>query len=144
MNKKNEDVAAGFLAFVAVLVGLVLLVGVGFVGCGQVNNFRRAQKLKDVKNKVKITQILIRNAKQRAKVVTAQDAIVKARADQKLIEARGIRHAQDEISATLTDRYLQHEAIKAQLAMAKSPNHTQVYIPSGNNGIPVVQTAPKP
>jgi hypothetical protein len=40
----------------------------------------------------------------------------------------------------LTANYLQHEAIQAQLAMSKSPNHTTVYIPSGTNGIPLVKT----
>ena len=34
--------------------------------------------------------------------------------------------------------YLQHEAIGAQLEMASSPNHTTVYIPVGNNGLPLV------
>ena len=37
--------------------------------------------------------------------------------------------------------YLQHEAIAAQREMANSPNHTTVYIPVGNNGIPLVQRA---
>ena len=36
---------------------------------------------------------------------------------------------------------LQHEAIQAQLAMSQSPNHTTVYIPSGENGIPIIKTA---
>lgn len=58
----------------------------------------------------------------------------------KFAEAVGIRRAQDEINATLTDKYLQHEAIAAQRAMANSKNHTQIYIPSGQNGIPIVRT----
>ena len=48
--------------------------------------------------------------------------------------------AQKLINATLTDKYLQHEAIKAQEKMAGSPNHTQIYIPVGQNGIPIVKT----
>ena len=44
------------------------------------------------------------------------------------------------INATLTDKYLQHEAIQAQEKMADSPNHTTIYIPSGQNGIPLVRT----
>lgn len=47
--------------------------------------------------------------------------------------------AQKIINATLTEAYLQHEAIQAQLEMADSPNHTTVYIPVGTNGVPLVQ-----
>jgi len=35
---------------------------------------------------------------------------------------------------------LQYLAIKAQEEMASSPNHTQIYIPVGTNGIPIVKT----
>ena len=51
-----------------------------------------------------------------------------------------ISKAQEIINKTLTPEYLQHEAIQAQMKMANSPNHTTVYIPSGDNGIPVVRT----
>jgi len=61
-------------------------------------------------------------------------------AERKIIEAKGIAEAQNIINKTLTNQYLQHEAIKAQSEMAKSQNHTVVYIPSGDNGIPLVRT----
>lgn len=61
-------------------------------------------------------------------------------AERKVIEAKGIAEAQGIINKTLTNQYLQHEAIKAQMALADSPNHTTVYIPSGDNGIPLVRT----
>jgi hypothetical protein len=68
-------------------------------------------------------------------IATAEkDAIIREK------EALGIAKAQKIINETLTDRYLQHEAIMAQSKMAASPNHTTVYIPVGNNGIPVVRT----
>ena len=60
-------------------------------------------------------------------------------ADRKIIEAKGIAEAQSIINKTLTNQYLQHEAIKAQTMMANSQNHTTVYIPSGDNGIPLVR-----
>ena len=60
-------------------------------------------------------------------------------AERKVIEAEGIGKAQDIINKTLTAAYLQHEAIQAQMKMAGSPNHTTVYIPSGDNGIPMVR-----
>jgi hypothetical protein len=47
---------------------------------------------------------------------------------------------QDVFNSSLPKNYLQHEAIQAQLKMASSPNHTTVYIPSGMNGIPIVET----
>ncbi len=56
-------------------------------------------------------------------------------------EAKGLSQAQEIINKTLTTNYLQYLAIKAQLEMASSPNHTTVYIPSGANGIPIVKTA---
>jgi NAD-dependent DNA ligase len=87
---------------------------------------------------VKVTAINIRNAQQQAKVVAAQDATVKAQADQRLIAAVGIRNAQDEIAKTLTPLYVQFEAVQAQLAMAQSQNHTIVYVPAGTNGTPVI------
>jgi hypothetical protein len=123
------------LAVVACLLFAVLCFG-GFAGC---KAFHRAQKRADANNAVKITSINIRRAQQQARIVHAQNAAVRARAEQRLIEAQGIRHAQDEISATLTDRYLQHEAIKAMQAMATSGrNNTALYIPSGPNAVPLV------
>jgi hypothetical protein len=55
-------------------------------------------------------------------------------------EAVGIRRAQNEISQTLTSHYLQYEAIRAQKAVATSGrNNTLICIPSGGNGVPLVQ-----
>ncbi len=67
--------------------------------------------------------------------------IAQKEAEIRVEEARGIAEAQKIINTTLTEQYLQHEAIQAQLKMADSPNHTTVYIPSGTNGIPVVKVA---
>ena len=64
-------------------------------------------------------------------------------AERVIIEAKGIAEAQSIINKTLTPQYLQHEAIKAQVAMANGQNHTVVYIPSGDNGIPLVRTVDK-
>lgn len=66
--------------------------------------------------------------------------IAKKDAEKRIEEAKGIAEAQKIIDQSLTDRYLQHEAIKAQESMAASPNHTTIYIPSGTNGIPLVRT----
>ncbi len=68
-----------------------------------------------------------------------QKAIMMKDAEIRIEEARGIAEAQKIINATLTQAYLQHEAIQAQLKMAESPNHTTVYIPVGTNGVPLIQ-----
>ena len=68
-----------------------------------------------------------------------QKAIAIKDAEIKIEEAKGIAEAQRIINSTLTENYLQHEAIQTQLVMANSPNHSTVYIPSGANGIPLVK-----
>ena len=77
-------------------------------------------------------------AKQLLDEKETQREIAKKDAEIRIEEAKGIAEAQKIINATLTKNYLQHEAINAQLKMASSPNHTTVYIPSGENGIPLV------
>ncbi len=68
-----------------------------------------------------------------------QKEIARKDAEIRVEEAKGIAQAQKIINATLTPNYLQHEAINAQMKMAESPNHTTVYIPVGNNGVPLVK-----
>jgi len=63
----------------------------------------------------------------------------KKEAERKVIEAEGIAKAQEIINKTLTAAYLQHESIQAQRKMAESPNHTTVYIPVGDSGLPLVR-----
>ncbi len=79
-------------------------------------------------------------AKQLLDEKETQKSIAKKDAEIRIEEAKGIAEAQKIINSTLTPNYLQHEAINAQLKMAESPNHTTVYIPSGENGIPIVRT----
>lgn len=128
------------MGVLSLVVFVALAVG-GIAGC---KTFNRYQKRAEANNSVKVTTINIRKAQQEARIVHAQNARVQAQAEQRLIEAKGIRHAQDEISATLTDRYLQHEAIKAMLAMATSgQNNTAIYLPSGPMGVPLVNDISK-
>ena len=82
-------------------------------------------------------------AKQLLDEKETQKEIAKKDAEIRIEEAKGIAEAQKIINSTLTQNYLQHEAINAQLKMASSPNHTTVYIPSGPNGIPLVGTVNK-
>jgi len=66
--------------------------------------------------------------------------IEKAEAKKRVTQAQGIADAMQLIQAKLTPQYLQHEAIEAQKSMVDSPNHTVVYIPVGNMGVPLVGT----
>lgn len=95
--------------------------------------FFRYQARANAENQIHINNLQIQQTQQLVQV-EQQKAQIRTE------EAKGIASAQGIINATLTDRYLQHEAIQAQVKMAGSPNHTQVYIPVGTNGIPMVHT----
>lgn len=60
--------------------------------------------------------------------------------EKRITQAEGIAKAMEIIRTQLTNQYLQHEGIEAQKAMVGSPNHTTIYIPVGNNGVPLVGT----
>jgi regulator of protease activity HflC (stomatin/prohibitin superfamily) len=64
----------------------------------------------------------------------------KLEAQKKIEEARGIQEANNLIAGSLTDRYLQYQAIVSQNAQVNSPNHTVIYIPVGPMGVPIVGT----
>lgn len=98
-----------------------------------VPSYFRYQKLADERNQVQVNEIRIAQQTQLIQVE-------KQKAEIRIVEAQGIAESQRIINATLTDKYLQHEAIQAQQRMADSPNHTTIYIPSGQNGIPLVKT----
>lgn len=112
---------------------LVLSLAVGMWGCPA---YTRYQARADAENQVVLNDIQIRQTQQLVEVE-------KQKAQMRVADAEGIAEAQKIINATLTDRYLQHEAIQAQIQMAQGSNHTTVYIPSGNMGIPLVKTVPE-
>jgi hypothetical protein len=142
-NTREGAVTAAVVVVVSMVI-LAVVVG-GFVGIlSGYKTWHRAQQRADANNRVRVTQINIRTAQQQAKVVAANDARVKALADQRLIAARGVRNAQDEIAKTLTPLYVQFEAVQAQLAMAHSQNHSIIYVPAGTNGTPVITENGKP
>jgi len=96
-------------------------------------SYFRYQKRADASNEVLVNEITIQQQSQLIQVE-------KQKARIRVEEARGIAESQKIINSSLTTNYLQYMAIKAQEKMAGSPNHTQVYIPSGENGIPLVKT----
>jgi len=125
----NEDREAVSVVSLVVVALLAVIVGTMF-GCPAYNRYQHRM---NAGNMVLVNNIIIQ---QTAQLVQVEQQ----KADIRVAEAKGIAESQKIINATLTDRYLQHEAIQAQLQMAGSPNHTQIYIPVGTNGIPLVRT----
>jgi hypothetical protein len=111
------------------IVVIIIITGLAF----GIPMFGRYQTRANANNEVQVNEIRIKQQEQLIQVE-------KQKAQIRVEEAKGIAAAQQLINATLTDQYLQHEAIEAQRDMAGSPNHTQIYIPVGNNGIPLVKT----
>jgi hypothetical protein len=130
-NEAGRNLARGF--WVVVIGGLMML---GLVLWG-VPVYNRYQTRANEANKIQVNELLIQQTEQLVQVERQKAQI-------RIVDAEGIAKSQQIINATLTDRYLQHEAIQAQQQMANSPNHTTIYIPSGNNGIPLVKTVDEP
>ena len=130
-SQRGQGEAGAVIAiFVAIVLGLVLIFGLWAV----TKSFNRYHARADANNRVKVSNIEIRNQEQRVR-------IAKQKAEIRLQNAIGIRHAQDEIAKTLTPLYVQFEMTEALKAIATSgKNNTVVYIPSGANGIPLVST----
>jgi hypothetical protein len=122
------------------VLGVLVLTGVGIGLSAVLKAYSRAEERADAENRVRLTHIAIRRARQQAMITRAQIEATEADAEKRYQEAIGIRRAQNEISRTLTANYLQHEAIQAQRAVATSGrNNTIIYVPSGANGVPLVQ-----
>ena len=114
-----------FLATVfAISVLLIMIFGIP--------PYMRYQDLANARNNVQVSSIEIQNTTQLVQVE-------KQKAEVRVQEAKGIAESQKIIDSSLTENYLQYMAIKAQEKMAQSLNHTEVYIPSGANGIPLVK-----
>lgn len=76
--------------------------------------------------------------------INQQDQLIQVeqkKAQIRVADAQGIDQSQKIIASSLTSAYLQYLAIQAQQAMANGSNHTEIYIPVGTNGIPLVVTA---
>jgi len=85
-----------------------------------------------VAQKIAATQVLEQK--------TTEIQITVKEAEKREKEADGVARAMATIKSQLTPEYLQYEAIKAQLSMVSSPNHTVMYIPVGPMGVPLVGT----
>ncbi len=132
--RRNENGQSDVALTVGAVVGILLLVLLCFGLYVGIKAVGRTQALADARNRVRISQIEIRNQSQRVQ-------IAKQKAEVRREDAIGVRHAQDEIAKTLTPLYVQFEMVEALKAIAKSGrNSSVVYLPSGANGIPLVST----
>lgn len=114
-------------AVAGIVFALVAIVGLMF----GLPVYGRYQKRADAQNNILVTELESKNTEQRIQVEKQKAAI-------RVAEAHGIADSQAIINSSLTGNYLQYLAIQAQEKMAGSPNHTQIYVPSGQNGIPLV------
>lgn len=113
------------------LVGALLIVGLMF----GLPTYGRFQTLANERNQVTVNDIQIQQTQQLVEVE-------KQKAQIRIQEALGIAQSQRIINGTLTPQYLQHEAIQAQLTAAENSSHTEtIYVPAGDQGIPLVLNA---
>jgi regulator of protease activity HflC (stomatin/prohibitin superfamily) len=98
-----------------------------------IGNIQYPQTVADsVANKLAATQVL--------EQTTIEIQTAKAKAQIREAEADGIAKAMDTINQKLTPLYVQYEAIQSQAKMVESQNHTEIYIPVGPMGVPIVGT----
>jgi len=124
-DNKYEDVKIAMMVIGIIVLALILLAGL-WAGT---KSIARWQKRADAQNQVTLNEIQIRQTGQLVEVQKQQAKI-------RIEEAKGIAESQRLINNTLTPLYLQHEAIQAQ----ESQSNKIIYVPSGNQGIPLVQT----
>lgn len=98
--------------------------------------YNRYQARANANNRVKVSNIEIRNQAQRVRIAKQQAQI-------RYEQSVGIKKAQDEIRKTLTPLYVQFEMTQAMQAIAVSGrNDTVIYLPtSPTSGLPVVPTS---
>lgn len=126
MNEEHP-IRNGILVTLAIVVGIVIFFALIFGLVSYTKNFKRSQRLADERNQIQVNSIQIQQTHQLVQVA-------QQKADIKIEEAKGIAEAQRIINDTLTPQYLQHEAIQAQ----ESQSNKIIYVPSGNQGIPLV------
>lgn len=98
-------------------------------------NVGAIQPPKEVTEEISLVQSMNQQITQKDQEIKIHDAQKKGR----IAEAKGIQESMVDLNSKLTPEYLAWEAIKAQKAMAGSPNHSTTYI---TRGFPVTGTLP--
>jgi hypothetical protein len=128
-GQSNTTLVLGSIVALIVVVGLLVGAFMGIKAMG------RYQKRQDAMNRVKVSEIEIRNQEQRVKIAQ-QEAEIRHE------QSKGVRTAQDEIAKTLTPLYVQFEMVEALKEIARSgSNSSVIFIPAGEAGIPVITEA---
>lgn len=112
-----------------VIIGAILTIILLIPGCfaldASTKSYGRYQARADAKNQIVLHSRLIQVEEQKRQI--------------RVIEAEGIAEAQHIINATLTQQYLQHEAIQAMEMWAESGNNSAIYLPIEPGGMPLVK-----
>lgn len=135
------------LIALSVFAGIAVVAGIAYGLPTYARYQARQQAMNEVLVNQQTNQIAIQNAQNQVQIneITIQQQeqniqVEKQKAQIRVVDAQGIADSQKIIAASLTDAYLQYLAIQAQQAMAQGTNHTEIYIPTGQNGIPLVKT----
>lgn len=118
-------------SYIFIGLGVIVVVAVMLFGFPAYNRY---QARADANNQTTLNEIAINQQDQLIQVEQKKAQI-------RVADAQGIDQSQKIIASSLTSSYLQYLAIQAQQAMAQGTNHTEIYIPVGTNGIPLVVTA---
>jgi hypothetical protein len=109
----------------AVLLGVTALTATGVGLSAGVKAYTRAQQRADAQNRVQLMRIERNRARAQTLVARAQIATTEARAQARYQDAIGARRAQDEISRTLTARYLQYKRFRHSRRSARPVGTTR-------------------
>lgn len=120
---KHEGIAITTVVSIIIVLIFSIIFGLWVT----IKSVGRSQKRADANNQVTLNEIQIKQTNQLVEVQ-------KQKAQVKIEEAKGIAESQRLINGTLTSQYLQHEAIQAQ----ETQSNKIIYVPSGNQGIPLV------
>ena len=115
-------------SLIGFMVAVVLVFAIGFAN----RSYSRYQRVQDAKNQQRVVEMQIKSTAQQVEVEKQKAAI-------RIEEAKGISESQRIIDESLTENYLTYLAIQAQMNLANSDNDTVIYIPVGNNGIPLIR-----
>ncbi|MCX5601582.1 hypothetical protein OOK29_25870 [Streptomyces phaeochromogenes] len=152
MTSQNEQDEKTFRfarhATITVTIVIAALIAIIIGSIGGFKAFGRYQAVQDTQNKVKTSRISANNQVKlnEIQISTQQQRveIEKQKAQIRYEKSRGIRESQDEIAKTLTPLYVQFEMTEALKEIAVSGrNNTVIYIPVGEDGLPMVADAAK-